>query len=106
MKKFLPKRTLFLDLVLIPLSLWIRSTSMKPKKPDLVPRFSDFPVYFDAAEFRVSSVETKHGLEVPVSVNQDEKELLLTRNWENLYLWYETEFPKELEVQGMRKARK
>ena len=59
-----------------------------------------------AAEFRISSVETKHGLEVPVSVNQDEKELLLTKNLENPYLWYETEFPKELEVEGMRKEMK
>ena len=58
------------------------------------------------AEFRISSVETKHGLEVPVSVNQDEKELLLTQNLENPYLWYETEFPKELEVEGMRKEMK
>ena len=59
-----------------------------------------------AAEFLISSVETKHGLEVPVSVNQDEKELLLTKNLENPYLWYETEFPKELEVEGMRKEMK
>ena len=59
-----------------------------------------------AAEFRISSVEKKHGLEVPVSVNQDEKELLLTKNLENPYLWYGTEFPKELEVEGMRKEMK
>ena len=59
-----------------------------------------------AAEFRISSVETKHGLEVPVSVSQDEKELLLTKNLENPYLWYETEFPKELEVEGTRKDMK
>ena len=29
------------------------------------------------SDYRVSSVDTKHGLEVPVSANQDEKELLL-----------------------------
>ena len=28
-------------------------------------------------DYRISSVDTKHGLEVPVSANQDEKELLL-----------------------------
>ena len=46
MKKFLPMMTLFLDLVLIPLLLWIGSMSMNRKKPDVVPRFSDFPEYF------------------------------------------------------------
>ena len=54
-------------------------------------------------DFRISFVDTKHGLEVPVSVNQDEKELLLTKSLENPFLWYETEFPKELELAGMKK---
>jgi hypothetical protein len=35
---------------------------------------------------RVSSVETKHGLEVHVSVNQDEKEFSLTKSLENPFL--------------------
>ena len=96
MKKFLPTMTLFLDLVLIPLSLWIGSMSMNRKKPDLVPRFSDFPEYFSMLQsFEFHPLKPSMDLRFPVSVNQDEKELLLKKNLENPYLWYETEFPKE-----------
>lgn len=102
-------------------SLWNASLKTSRKKPDLVPRSSDFRASVAAVtghdfpshswlfqkpwtyDFRISSVDTKHGLEVPVSVNQDEKELLLTKSLENPFLWYETEFPKELELAGMKK---
>ena len=103
MKKFSPED----DFVSRPRIDPRESMSMNRKKPDLVNRFSGLSgVLQHAAEFQISSVETKHGLEVPVSVNQDEKELLLTKNLENPYLGYETEFPKELEVEGMRKEMK
>ena len=42
-----------------------------------VQRFSG--VLQHAAEFRISSVETKHGLEVPVWVNQDEKKTFVAK---------------------------
>ena len=57
-------------------------------------------------DFRISAVTTKDSLEVPVSVNQDEKELLLMKTLENPYLWYETEFSCEEEVEGMKKEMK
>ena len=44
-------------------------------------------------DFRVSAVTTKQDLEVPVAVNQDEKELLLMKTLENPHIWYDTEFP-------------
>ena len=46
---------------------------------------------------------TKSDLEVPVHVNQDERELLLAKTLENPQVWYETEFPYEEEVAGMKK---
>ncbi|CAE7376815.1 unnamed protein product [Symbiodinium natans] len=55
---------------------------------------------------RVAAVTTKNDLEVPVAINQDEKELLLMKTLENPYLWYETEFPLVEEVEGMKKEMK
>ena len=52
---------------------------------------------------RVASVVTKQDLEVPVHVNQDEEELLLTKRLDCPDVWYETEFPFELELAGMKK---
>ena len=57
-------------------------------------------------DFRVSAVTTKQDLEVPVAVNQDEKELLLMKTLENPYIWYDTEFPHEEEAAGMTKEMK
>ena len=54
-------------------------------------------------DFRVAAVTTKSDLEVPVHVNQDERELLLAKTLENPQVWYETEFPYEEEVAGMKK---
>ena len=54
-------------------------------------------------DFRVAAVTTKSYLEVPVHVNQDERELLLAKTAENPQVWYETEFPYEEEVAGMKK---
>ena len=56
-----------------------------------------------AHDFRVAAVTTKHDLEVPVAVNQDERELSLSKTLEDPQLWYETEFPYEEEVAGMKK---
>ena len=53
-------------------------------------------------DFRVAAVTTKSDLEFPVHVNQDERELLLARTLENPQGWYETEFPYEEEVAGMK----
>ena len=46
---------------------------------------------------------TKFDLEVPVHVNQDERELLLAKTLENPQVWCETEFPYMEEVAGMKK---
>ena len=54
-------------------------------------------------DLRVAAVTTKSDLEVPVHVNQDERELLLAKTLENPQVWYETEFPYEEEVAGMKK---
>ncbi|CAE7380121.1 unnamed protein product, partial [Symbiodinium pilosum] len=56
-----------------------------------------------AHDFRVAAVTTKQDLEVPVAVNQDERELSLSKTPEDPQLWYETEFPYEEEVAGMKK---
>ena len=56
-----------------------------------------------ANHFCVAAVTSKEGLEVPVAVNQDEKELLLNKTLEDPQLWYETEFPRDEEVAGMQK---
>ena len=53
--------------------------------------------------FRVAAVTTKQDLAVPVAVNQDEGELSLSKTLEDPQLWYETEFPYEEEVAGMKK---
>ena len=57
-------------------------------------------------DLRVSAVTTKQDLEVPVAVNQDEKELLLMKTLENPHIWYDTEFPHEKEAAGMTKEMK
>ena len=57
-------------------------------------------------DFRVSAVTTKQDLEVPVAVNQDEKELLLMKTLENPHIWYDMEFPHEEEAAGMTKEMK
>ena len=54
-------------------------------------------------DFRVAAVTAKSDLEVPVHVNQDERELFLSKTLENPQVWYETEFPYEEEVAGMEK---
>ena len=54
-------------------------------------------------DFRVAAVTAKSDLEVPVHVNQDERELLLAKTLENPQVWNETEFPYEEEVAGMKK---
>ena len=54
-------------------------------------------------DFRVAAVTTKSDLEVPVHVSQDERELLRAKTLENPQVWYETEFPYEEEVAGMKK---
>ena len=60
-----------------------------------------------AADFRISSVETKHGLDVHVSVNQDDKELLLTKNLENPYTFgTKPSFQRNLKIEGVRKEMK
>ena len=56
-----------------------------------------------AHDLRVAAVTTKQDLEVPVAVNQDERELSLSKTLEDPQLWYETEFPYEEEVAGMKK---
>ena len=61
---------------------------------------------FRVCDFRVSAVTTKQDLEVPVAVNQDEKELLLMKTLENPHIWYDTEFPHEEEAAGMTKEMK
>ena len=59
---------------------------------------------YRAHDFRVAAVTTKQDLEVPVAVNQDEKELALSKTLEDPQLWHETEFPhEEEEVAGMKK---
>ena len=52
-------------------------------------------------DFRISAVTTKDLLELPVVVNQEESELLLMKTPENPYLWYDTEFERDLEIAGM-----
>ena len=53
-------------------------------------------------DFRVAAVTTKSDLEVPVHLNQDERELLLANTLESPQVWYETEFPYEEQVAGMK----
>ena len=57
-------------------------------------------------DFRISAVTTKDQLEVLVVVNQDESELLLLKTLESPHLWYDTEFPRELELAAMTKEMK
>ena len=64
--------------------------------------FKKFPV----CDFRVAAVTTKHELEVPVHINQDEKELLLMKTLENPQLWQHSEFPEEEEKAAMTKEMK
>ena len=40
---------------------------------------------------------------LPPEVNQDESELLLLKTLESPHLWYDTEFPRKLELAGMTK---
>ena len=54
-------------------------------------------------DFRVAAATGNSDLEVPVHVKQDECELLLAKTLENPQVWYETEFPDEEEVAGMKK---
>ena len=55
-------------------------------------------------ESRISAFTTpKTLLEVPVSVHEDEQELVIVKSLENPQLWYETEFPRDLAVAGMKK---
>ena len=49
----------------------------------------------------ISAVTTKDGLEAPVSVNADETERTQELRALQPSQWYETEFPRELEVAGM-----
>ena len=51
----------------------------------------------------ISAITTKDGLEVPVCVNADEGERTQELRALQPSLWYETEFPRELEVAGMDK---
>ena len=68
--------------------------------------FAESEKRFRVCDFRVSAVTTKQDLEVPVAVNQDEKELLLMKTLENPHIWYDTEFPHEEEAAGMTKQMK
>ncbi|OLP97472.1 Retrovirus-related Pol polyprotein from transposon TNT 1-94 [Symbiodinium microadriaticum] len=68
--------------------------------------FARTPKRFRVCDFRISAVTTKQDLEVPVAVNQDEKELLLMKTLENPHIWYNTEFPHEEEAAGMTKEMK
>ena len=68
--------------------------------------FAKTPKRFRVCDFRVAAVTTKQDLEVPVSVNQDEKELLLMKTLENPHIWYQTEFTREEESAGMTKEMK
>ena len=68
--------------------------------------FARTPKRFPVCDFRISAVTTKQDLEVPVAVNQDEKELLLMKTLENPHIWYSTEFPREEEAAGMTKEMK
>ena len=61
---------------------------------------------FPICDFRIASVTTKHELEVPVHINQDEKELLLMKTLENPQLWQHSEFPEEEEKAAMTKEMK
>ena len=54
-------------------------------------------------DFRISAVTTKDLLEAPVVVNQDESGLLLMKTLEDPYLWYDTEFERDLEIAGMKR---
>ena len=66
--------------------------------------FARTPKRFRACDFRISA--TKQDLEVPVAVNQDEKEFLLMKTLENPHIWYNTELPHEEEAAGMTKQMK
>ena len=68
--------------------------------------FARTPKRFRVCDLRISAVTTKQDLEVPVAVNQDEKELLLMKTLENPHIWYNTEFPHEEEAAGMTKEMK
>ena len=68
--------------------------------------FARTPKRFRVCDFRISALTTKQDLEVPVAVNQDEKELLLMKTLENPHIWYNTEFPHEEEAAGMTKEMK
>ena len=68
--------------------------------------FARTPKRFRVCDFRISAVTTKQDLEVPVAVNQDEKELLLMKTLENPHIWYNTESPHEEEAAGMTKEMK
>ena len=61
---------------------------------------------FPICDFRIASVTTKHELEVPVHINQDEKELLLMKTLENPQLWQHSEFPEKEEKAAMTKEMK
>ena len=61
---------------------------------------------FPICDFRIASVTTKHELEVPVHINQDEKELLLMKTLENPQLWQQSEFPEKEEKAAMTKEMK
>eukprot|EP00439_Symbiodinium_sp_Y106_P011375 s3663_g1.t1 len=64
------------------------------------------PPAFEPPRLTLDEATANDSLEVPVSVNQDEKELLLMKTLENPYRWYETEFSREEEVEGMKKEMK
>ncbi|CAE7690184.1 unnamed protein product [Symbiodinium sp. CCMP2592] len=53
----------------------------------------------------VASVTTRDGLEVPVEVNVDRAEELQALRASEPVVWYDTEFDKEQELQGMQKER-
>ena len=55
---------------------------------------------FRVRDSRVSAVTTKQDLEVPVSVNQDEKELLSMKTLGNPHIWCQTEFTREEDDEG------
>ena len=61
---------------------------------------------FPICDLRIASVTTKHELEVPVHINQDEKELLLMKTLENPQLWQHSEFPEKEEKAAMTKEMK
>lgn len=65
--------------------------------------FDDFRSGIVTLPFTVASVTSKQGLQVPVDVNKERDEELQSLRASEPVLWYDAEFDREQEIEGMKK---